>query len=121
MKGAGSESKVISSSGVLKRDIPRIVWVPKFLVTKLTLNSDTRFKKQLHLIPALVITTWTHLDIPAKIFSCAKETQNRNQLCSIVTPPTHTQLKGKKKPGFIYIVVSTECTEDCCIYKSALI
>lgn len=42
------------------------------------------------------------------------------EITYVKTSSPHTA-SGKKKTGFIYIAVSTECTEDSYIYKSALI
>lgn len=84
----------------------------------MTLNSDTRSKNSSITSPALVITTQTHWDNLLKYFHVQKELK-RDTNCVLLLSPSHS-FKGKE-PGFIYTVVSTECTEDCPIYKSALI
>lgn len=78
-------------------------------------------KKQLHHIGSF---SYNHANsfryTRWKIFMCKKELKIETN-CSITIVIPSQSFKKKKKPGFIYTVVSTECTEDCRIYKSALI
>lgn len=86
----------------------------------MTFNSDIRFKKQRHHRASFSYSHANSFRYTCwNLFMCKKELKlETNCIITIVIP---SQSFKKKAPGFIYTVVSTECTEDCRIYKSALV